>query len=236
MMNNDLNKDKITVAVLDSGINHTLVNLKESILLSKGYGFTEEGITEFKDMQSRHEHATAIALIIKHICNNVRFININILNKNLSGDGRILIHAFKEVLKQNVDIIHLSLGTTKWRYRWALKRIVNQAEKQNVAVVSAFNNSGEKSYPAHFRHVFGVKGISGCAPDNFHYEKNCFLAPLGLEGIEGLEAIQFKDAAGNSLAAAYISGHIANIKLKHTNWNNKKIKNMLSLQAFNKQK
>jgi hypothetical protein len=65
----------------------------------------DEGyIVEDKSLKPRHEHGTAISMIIRDICENVEFISVNILNERLTTDGRVLIHAFREALSYKPDI------------------------------------------------------------------------------------------------------------------------------------
>ena len=110
-------KKPIIVAVIDSGIDFSNPILNRSIEKSIGFIRKDNGlIVEENMLKSRHEHATIIALIIKKLCNNVRFINVNILDEMLMTNGNVLIKALEEAIKDKPDIIHLSLGTTKWRY------------------------------------------------------------------------------------------------------------------------
>lgn len=180
----------------------------------------DEGyIVEDQSLKPRHEHGTAIAMIIRDIFENVEFISVNILNERLTTDGRVLIHAFREALLYKADIIHLSLGTTRWRYKFPLKRLVKEAAKNDVIVVSAANNQGIKSYPAFINGVVGVKGNMALNKSEFSYNDGFFYAPMETKDIVGINELQHGDRAiGNSMAAAYITGHIAmKYVLKGTN-------------------
>ena len=178
---------------------------------STGFKVNDEGyIVEDKSLKARHEHGTAIAMIIRDICENVEFISVNILNERLTTDGRVLIHAFREALLYKPDIIHLSLGTTRWRYKLPLKKLVKKATKNGVIIVSAANNEGIKSYPAFIKGVVGVKGYSAINKTDFFYNDGFFNAPMGTKNIRGISELEHSDrAVGNSMAAAYITGHIA---------------------------
>ena len=160
----------------------------------------------------RHLHGTAIAMIIRHICSNVEFISVNILDENLSTDGRILTYALSQVLDYQPDIIHMSLGTLKKRYIFTLKRIVKEARKLNILLVAAAENSGRISYPAYLNGVIGVKAAFFKNSSEYLHKHGFFYAPIGTEGISCIQKIsEIKNAKGTSMAAAYISGHLAMI-------------------------
>jgi subtilisin family serine protease len=185
--------------------------LAKYVKKSTGFKVNDEGyIVEDQNLKPRHEHGTAIAMIIRDICENVEFISVNILNERLTTDGRVLIHAFREALSYKPDIIHLSLGTTRWRYKFPLKRLVKEATGKDVVIVSAANNQGIKSYPAFIKGVVGVKGYRLINKSEFFYENNFFYAPIGTKNISGISELEHGDKEiGNSMAAAYITGHIA---------------------------
>jgi hypothetical protein len=108
------------------------------------------------------------------------------------------------------DIIHLSLGTTRWRYKFPLKKLVKEAIGKDVIIVAAANNQGIKSYPAFMKGVVGVKGHGGINKSEFFYENNFFYAPIDIKNISGISELEHVEmAVGNSMAAAYITGHIA---------------------------
>ncbi|URZ05981.1 hypothetical protein CLROS_013130 [Clostridium felsineum] len=157
-------------------------------------------------------------MIIKDICNDVEFIDINILNDKLTTDGRILVHAFKKAILCNPDIIHLSLGTTRWRYKFPLKKLVNEALKKDVTIVAAASNDGAQSYPVAIKGVIGVKGYETSDKFGFYYSEGFFYAPVDTKNIRDISELKYgKSIIGNSMSAAYITAHIAmNYRLKGT--------------------
>jgi subtilisin family serine protease len=210
------NKNKIVIAVIDSGIVTSVSDLQNYVIKSTGYRVNSEGfISELPDIKPNGLHGTAVALIIRDICKNVKLISINILNERMATDSRIMIYAMNEVLKFNPDIIHMSLGTTNWRYRSYLKKIVSMANEKNIIIVAACNNSGFWSYPASINGVIGVKSAkTNTIRKNIYYKKKKFYyAPYTMQDIYGVDALlESGKMMGTSMAAAYITGHIANIK------------------------
>lgn len=169
-------------------------------------------------MKPTHEHGTAIALTIRHICEDVEIISINILNERLSADGRVLLCAFQKALSYKPDIIHMSLGTTRWIYKYQLRKLVKKASKLSVIVVSAADNYGTKSYPAYLKGVAGVKGCKMSDYMKVKFRNGFFYAPFDIHNIRGINELDLGGyMSGNSMAAGYITGHIATLKYTFNN-------------------
>jgi hypothetical protein len=205
-------KKKIRIAIIDSGIDNKIANLNKNIIYSAEYRIIENGnIVEKESANVTHPHGTAIALIIRQIMSNVEFISINILNERLLSDGRILIKAIERLHWHKPDIIHMSLGTTKVRYKLKLQSIVNRYLKSNIAIVASCNNNLlSKAYPANLKGVVKVKGsMKLCNAEQFYYYRNYFYAPYESENIPEINLLNINGVGGNSTAAAYITGHLA---------------------------
>ena len=193
-----------------------MCNLNECVIHSTGFGVNSEGyIEEDSSLPVRNIHGTIVASIIRHICSDVEFISINILDQNLSTDGRILAYSLSQVFDYNPDIIHMSLGTIKKRYIFPLKKIVKEAKRLNITLVAAAENQGRVSYPAYLNGVIGVKSdrFDNCM--QYSYKSGFFCASAGIDSIDCLKEIsELRNVSGTSFSAAYISGHLARI-LKH---------------------
>ena len=218
---NDLirkSEKKISVVIIDSGIDENVADLDNYIKKSTGYRVNHEGyISEFSGIKTNGIHGTSVALVIRDICRNVELTSINILNENLSTDSRVMIYAMNEALKLEPDIIHMSLGTTVWRFRSYIKEIVKIATENNIIIVSACNNFGLRSYPACLKEVIGVKSFRNKVNSKYHYykQRKYYCAPHLMIDIEGADKIKgWQRMNGTSIAAAYITGHIANIMYK----------------------
>lgn len=227
----------VTVAILDSGINPNVSHLSNHIRESTGFRFDDkQTIIEDKSMTVTHEHGTMVALVIKHLCQAVTFININILNEKLRTDGRILIHALNHALHLKPDIIHLSLGTKKWRYKWGLQKIVDKALQQEIVIVAAASNDGKKAYPACLKDVIGVKMEKFTDIYSYRYHNGFFYAPLDVSGVTGFDFFQGRQIGGCSTSAAYITGHLSRIKAAENTETADDLIMQLKRQAMNNNK
>lgn len=211
---NNSPKSPVKIFVVDSGINKNISDLNQYVTNSTGFGVNKDSyIAQDNTREIKNMHGTAIALIIRDIFDKVELTSINILNENLKTDARILIYSLCWCLENKPDIIHLSLGTRSFFYSFALRKIIKEAHKNNILVVAAHDNLQGISYPASLKGVFGVKGSEGLEKNDFSYNNKLWLAPFGFNGIKGVNELQENadNLFGNSMAAAYITGHIAKI-------------------------
>jgi len=209
-----------------------MCNLNECVIQSTGFGVNSEGyIEENSTLPVRNLHGTIVAEIIRHICSDVEFISVNILDEDLSSDGRILAYSLSRVFDYKPDIIHMSLGTVKKRYIFPLRKIVKEAKKLNITMVAAAENLGRVSYPAYLKGVIGVKADRFDDCMQYSYNQGFFYAPAGIDGIESLQSLQEISALGNirgtSLSAAYISGHLARLLKDKNNFSYNEAKEAL---------
>jgi subtilisin family serine protease len=203
---------KVSIAIIDSGIDASVSDLRNYVVKETGFGVNPEGfISELKDIKPNGLHGTCVSLIIRNICKNVEFISINILNERMATDSRVMIFAMNEALKFEPDIIHMSLGTTNWKYRNYIKQIVREANEKQIIIVAACNNDGLNSYPSNMKGVIGVK--SAKTDNHIYKDKKYYYAPFSMQNTGDLDNILgIEKMKGTSIATAYITGHIANIK------------------------
>ncbi len=204
---------KVLIAVIDSGIETSVSDLKQFVIKSTGYRVNSDGIiSEYPDIRPNGKHGTIIALIIRNISRHVRMISLNILNERLATDSRIMIHAMNEALMLKPDIIHMSIGTVKKQYRNYVKDIVDMANEENIIIVAACNNFGFWSLPAYIDGVIGVKSARNHpCNDCFYKNRRFYFASSKISGIEAINELNNNNMRGTSVAAAFITGHIANI-------------------------
>ena len=212
----------VKVFVVDSGIDTGKSDLKLYVKRSTGFGVNIDSyIAEDDKRQVTNEHGTAISLIIRDICNGIELTSINILSERLTADARVLIYTLCWCLEQEVDIIHLSLGTRKLFYSFALRKIVKEACKKGIIIVAALDNHPGRCYPGYLKGVIGVRGEELHNKTDFYFDGRFLVAPCHTNGIRGIETLEcaFIKQVGNSMAAAYITGHVAGIIGQYGNTN-----------------
>ena len=209
------------VALIDSGIDPRMSDIGNFIRKSTGFSIKDGYIAEDKERPIESEHATAISLIIREIAKDVEFISINILNERLATDFRVLLYALYYTLDYALrldglkpDVIHLSLGTSNLLHYFHLRDIVIKAAASDILIVASADNGLGICLPASMNGVLGVKSSPDLKPDRYSFDGRFFRAPSTLNGISGSDCLERQDYKGCSLAAAYITGHIAKIVLR----------------------
>lgn len=208
-MNNS--EKKIRVVLIDSGINLGNSILSKYVKHKVSFYFDSNGDIKIEEeAKSKHIHGTIIATCIQNICNDIEIIDIGILNENLVSDSSMLIKALKYARKFNPHVINLSLGTTSKKYWIPLKFLINSIVKDNIAIVAAADNKGQRSYPASFKTVIGVKGRNEFNSRKIKYENRYFYTSI-VTNYNDKENELEDSIYGNSIAAGYVTGHICNL-------------------------
>ncbi len=79
------------------------------------------------------------------------FNSIRILNQNGTGGVEKLEPAFRMVLqKNNIKIVNLSLGTTHFKEKDILKKLINRYTYKGLVFVAAISNIGLFYFPGKF--------------------------------------------------------------------------------------
>lgn len=147
--------DNILIAVIDSG-----VDLNNKLINSKNVKCIE--IIEGNIKKTNHyegSHGTIVCSYIFKEFREANILSIKILNKNNKGSIHDLIKAIEYCIKNNVDVINLSLGLyLDKEHLTKLEFVCNKAINNGIAIFAAHNNTESKiSYPASFKNIFGVK-------------------------------------------------------------------------------
>ncbi len=197
-------KDKVKVAVLDSGINN-LTHLKKNI----AYTFNVEDNN--KSTSDLFDHGTKIASTIADnkigINPNVSIYDIQVLNSKGQGTVESICKGIDKSIEQRVDIINMSLGFNKDSK--LLRKCVNRALDKNIFIVAASGDGSSDSvnYPADYK---GVISVSAIDKDDTLYRfsnkgKIDFVAPgVDVKVIDNEGKIDID--SGSSIAAANFTG------------------------------
>lgn len=134
------------IVIVDSGINSQIVTCDTIDILNMG-------------SQDKNGHGTACASVIKKICPVSELISIPILDENIQGNSEGLEKALNECKKIDCNIINLSLAITdKCQNQSQIESICEDLKRKGKIVVSSVQNGRNKSLPAAFKSVIGVKG------------------------------------------------------------------------------
>lgn len=220
-------KSSVKVVLIDSGITSMGKDVLKNIKYETGFVLNDQYKIKTCNYKVESIHGTAIALIMTQICPNIEIYSIKILDNNLNSSGAQLKEALNLALKIRPHIINLSLGTTNPSYKKYLKKIIRRANKNNTIIVCAKNNYNIKSYPSCLKNVIAVAGKDYESKNYMSYYQNIFFAPFKLIDIKHSSIVGNKSLFGNSFAAAYVTGHIANLINEYKTNDVKSVKEIL---------
>ena len=202
-----MENNKCHVAILDDGVSKLFFPIPPF--------FEEKYVTEECDSPVSISHATIVANIIQKYSNNCIFTSIKVLDNNGDGTLQALIKGVELCLEMNVDIIHMSIGTTRFYKTAKLVKLLERVAKKKICVIAAQSNSMLYTIPACLNEVIGVRHSDECLPEDYIIQINNW------DGVDILTSsrhhITIKNEGekillpSNSFAAPYITSLIANI-------------------------
>lgn len=198
---------KNDIAIIDSGISSEV--LKNPIRFNMeitNYKSCEKFSYDFGEQS--FFHGTNCALIIEKYCPNAKLTGVKILDNEGKGILDKLEPALEWCFQKEIVLINLSLGTTHFRDKDVIRRIINHYVNKGMIIIAATANNGYKTYPASFSNVIGV--VSG---DVFDINTNLlmysgidFIAPSNHEIVVMDNIFMLKDS--NSYAAPYVTSKV----------------------------
>lgn len=205
--------------------------------ISKGEGqkiaLIDTGISEFQKVNKNinltnsnniydvNGHGTGMYSLIKGYENEITgiapesdIIAIKVMEDDESIRPEILEKAIKIAIEEDVDIINLSLGSTK--YSSKISELINEANQKNIIVVSSAGDYEQSFllYPAELKNVISVGGIAanGRPLDQMNAPEKTVINAPG----DDIKVVNHKKevfyTSGTSQATAIISGYTALVR------------------------
>lgn len=149
------------IAVVDTGVDYTLADLKNRVRTDIGKNFVDKDQPPLDD----NGHGTHVSGIIAAQSNNgysmegidqkAKIMPVKVLNADGSGDTEQIAYGIKYAVDHGAKVINLSLGG---KYSRVLEYALKYAASKNVVVVAASGNDGQYgiSYPASSQYVISV--------------------------------------------------------------------------------
>jgi subtilisin family serine protease len=194
---------KISVAVIDSGIDETHVKLKKNIVDYANFA------SDSKTKEDLVGHGTHIAGVILSEAPSATIIPIKFTDGRL-GKLSDLLRALDYAIAKDADIINLSLGIAE-NSRF-LEEKINKALKNNIVIVAAAGNqnSDQKFYPAAQQDVISVAGLNKKGEKMFssNYGDWIDFAVIGQDVYSTFPKNNYRYWSGTSQAAAKLTGII----------------------------
>lgn len=231
MWSKSITGKNINIAIIDSGCDTEHQDLKENII--DVYNFTSDDNQNIRNVTDYLGHGTHVAGIIANqnknyligIAPNAKLLILKVLNNKGIGNTNTLIKAIKYAIEwrgkdgSKVDIINMSLGTTKDRSE--LREAVDEAIANNIILVAAAGNDGdglfntdEINYPGYYKEVFQIGSTdidnipTGFTNSNSNID---FVAP-GKDIFSTFPNNKYATLSGTSMSSPQVTGVIALIK------------------------
>jgi subtilisin len=230
----------IRVAVVDSGVEYdhpALGNcVRKGIIVE--YDADAEDMVRYETDDPPSDlagHGTACAGIIHSLAPDAEIYSVRVLGKDMHGRAIQFAGGLNWAIDNGMQVINLSLSTSKEEYYGLFHDLTDQAYFKNVNVISAVNNIPAPSYPSQYSSVISVAAHEGRDPFTFYYNP---LPPVefGAPGIDIEVAWNEKSyltCTGNSFAAPHITGIVALIRAKHPELTPFQIKTVLMACSAN---
>jgi subtilisin family serine protease len=227
----------VKVGVIDSGIenSHPAIDgrVQGYVRFPEGAGDTPE--PDYTPHGDDFGHGTACAGIIRRYAPDCELYSIKVLGAALAGRANTFIAGLRWAIEQEMDVVNLSLGTTRQEYFGIFHELVDAAYFKDVMLVTAANNMPTVSFPSLFAAVTSVASHEGSGEYEFYYNPEPpveFWAPGINVSVAWLGGQQLT-VTGNSFSAPHITGLVAKILGKHPALKPFEVKTVLRATARN---
>jgi len=199
----------VKVAIVDDGICPQLVNIAGGAQIKLGYDgqIIYEANYLSDDPTS---HGTICAVIIKRKAPDAQIYSVKVFGSEMRCDVRALTAAIHWAIKNEMNVVNLSLGTIGTDHLTLLWEACQLACDHRIIIVSATHNRGFVSYPAAFPQVIAVgKDDRYEGYDYTYHPDGC--VQFAASGSERLSLFKPTKSAvvGTSIATARISAIVA---------------------------
>jgi subtilisin family serine protease len=226
------------VAVVDSGVerDHPLVgDVDEAVVVTAAAG--AEPTIEADEDGDACGHGTACAGIIRSLAPECRIVSVRVLGSGWTGSGRLLVAGLRWAIERGVDVINMSLSTTKLDLATVLHELTDAAYFNRTIVVASAHNMPVESFPWRFSSVLSVGSHELPDAEAFFYNPappvEFFARGVDVE-VAWLGGSTIR-STGNSFATPHMSGFCALLRAKHPELTPFQLKSVLYLTASNAQ-
>jgi subtilisin family serine protease len=226
----------VRVGIIDSGIDNDHPAIAGAV---RGWIEPYEADGKLQFRLDPHEdssgHGTACAGIVRSLAPQVELYSIKVLGGTLSGTGALFAAGLHWAIDNGMQVVNLSLGTTKRDFYPILHELADTAYFRRVVLVAAANNLPVPSFPSLYASVISVASQED--PDPLHFCYNPappveFSAP-GIDVQVAWSGGSYVRSTGNSFAAPHIVGLVARLLGHQPSLTPFQVKTILRAGAYN---
>lgn len=240
--------DGVQVALLDTGVDVTHPDLAGAVVRSIEVVPGQGGLV-CRELQPERMtpaeldpvgHGTACAGIIHELAPGARLTSIRVLGAGAGGTGEQFVRGLEHALQlrdPRIQVVNMSLGTLQERFAAPLRRLVDRAYFDGVALVAAGNNMGMPSYPAQFASLIAVDNQNFADPMQFefHLGRPVELVARGIYVRAAKPGGGHQLWTGTSFACPHITALAARLLAIHPGLTPFQIKTLLHVLRTNRQ-
>ena len=229
---NDVELKPVTVAVVDTGIDHNHLFLNGRV---EPTGFNSSDSGNANDSMDDNNHGTHVAGIIADCTpNNVVIKPYKVLNNKGKGSDVSLLAGIYKAIENDVDVINMSFGSTA--FSPSIKKALLEADEKGIVLVAAAGNNGTNkivSYPAYFDFVIAVSSITkNNELSSFsNYGTYIDLTAPGTNINSTIPNNGSQMESGTSMATPFVSAAAAMVKAYHGEVSTSAVKSLLYSSA-----
>jgi subtilisin len=226
----------VRVCILDSGIEqrHPLVGAVEKAM-AVSIGEEDEVLVQEDREGDLCGHGTACAGIVRSLAPDCSLVSVRVLGAGFTGSGPALLGGLRWAVEQGVDVVNMSLSTTKRQFAGVLHELADTAYFRRTLLVASAHNMPVESYPWRFASVISVGTHDQSDPLTFFYNPKppveFFARGVDVE-VAWLGGSSIR-CTGNSFATPHMAGICALIRSKHPELTPFQVKSVLHLTAAN---
>lgn len=229
------NNLKADVIIIDSGIDTNNINLRDNIAggISFNYDSNSNLVTFDPEYHDENGHGTNCASIIKRLAPDASMYILKVLNKDAKTNSKVLIESLKHLTNLDARVINISLATIEDEFAEELKDTCSLLYRKGKILICSLDNRENRSYPAIFDNVIGVRGSNFNLSNEFWYnakfEIQCVADGLPVL-VSGLNS-SYSMFGGNSKATAMLTGIVLEILNKQPDLEFSELNKLLEKEA-----
>lgn len=230
IIDNNIELQTVTVAVLDTGVDHTHNYLKGRVEPTE---FNSSGSGKSNSSMDDIGHGTHVAGIIADCTtNNVIIKPYKVLGQDEGSSSAVLAGVYKAI-EDDVDVINMSLICTS---SISLSNALAEADEKGIVLVAGAGNDGTdsiKCYPASLDFVIAVSAITeeNLISNFSNFGSHIDLAAPGTKIYSTIPNNKFLIKEGTSMATPFVSAASAMAKAYHGEISTTAVKKLLYSSA-----
>jgi subtilisin family serine protease len=205
-----MTRTPVRVAVVDSGVHADHPHIEGRI--AGGIAIDDRG-REHGDYVDRLGHGTAVAAAIREKAPDAELFAVKVFDRALSTTMTGLVAGIDWAIRSGMNLVNLSLGTSKAEHEALLTGVVARATAHGVVIVAARDDGGVRWLPGSLPGVLPVQLDAGCPRDGYR--------AIAIDGAMVFRASGFprpidglppeRNLSGVSFAVANMSGFAARV-------------------------